>query len=112
MILHICQKDIWDAAQTAGQYEGDTLASQGFIHCSTLDQVIEVGNYLYKGKMSLVLLVINEKDVRQKIQYEDAGNGKLYPHIYGPLNIDAVTDVVDFIPQTDGSFTLPRLVKL
>lgn len=94
-----------------GSYEGDTLASQGFIHCSTPEQVIEVANYMFKGKGNLVLLVIDDQKVNQEIKYEDAGNGKLYPHIYGPLNTDAVLKIVDFSPKQDGTFELPDLEK-
>ena len=111
MILHICTKDIWEASKRVGSYTGDTLAAQGFIHCSTQEQVVEVANYLFKGRRDLVLLVIDEHKVEPEIKYEDAGNGKLYPHIYGPLNTEAVINVVDFVPQTDDSFTLPESVK-
>ena len=64
---------------------------------------------MFKGKSGLILLVIDDSKVTPEIKYEDAGNGKLYPHIYGPLNIDAVVKVVDFPPKSDGSFELPNL---
>lgn len=96
MIFHITTKQTWQEATEKGEYRGDTLASQGFIHCSTPEQVDEVAQYLFKGKADLVLLEIDETKVTPEIQYEDGGNGKLYPHIYGPLNIDAVINVRDF----------------
>jgi uncharacterized protein (DUF952 family) len=42
MILHIISKENWDQAQEVGEYRGDTLQTEGFIHCSEIDQVIEV----------------------------------------------------------------------
>ena len=108
MILHITHRDTWEESKKTGVYEGDTLSSQGFIHCSTKDQVIEVANFLFKSQTGLVLLVIDEDTVVPEIKYEDAGNKKLYPHIYGPLNVDAVITVVDFPPNEDGTFVLPK----
>ena len=96
MIFHITSKQAWQEATEKGEYRGDTLASQGFIHCSTPAQVDEVAQYLFKGKKDLVLLEIDETKVTSEIKYEDGGNGKLYPHIYGPMNIDTVTNVRDF----------------
>lgn len=96
MILHIATKKDWDLVKEIGGYRGDTLDSQGFIHCSTIDQIDEVAQYLFKGKENLLLLEIDETKVKPEIKYEDAGNGKLYPHIYGQLNIDAVVNVQDF----------------
>jgi uncharacterized protein (DUF952 family) len=111
MILHICTKEAWEDAVKTGFYKGDTLASQGFIHCSTPEQVVEVADYMFKNKSGLILLVIDDRKITQEIKYEDAGNGKLYPHIYGPLNADAVLKVIDFPPKQDGTFELPDLDK-
>jgi len=96
MILHIAIKKDWEMAKENDEYRGDTLDSEGFIHCSTPKQIDGVAQHLFKGKKDLVLLEIDEKKVRPEIKYEDAGNGKLYPHIYGPLNTDAVINVRDF----------------
>lgn len=109
MIVHICSKKDWDDAKTAEVYTGDSLASKGFIHCSLPGQVLDVANAIFKGRSDLVLVLIDEGAVTSEIKYEDAGNGTLYPHIYGPLNINAAVDVKDFPPQQDGTFTLPSL---
>ncbi len=109
MILHICSKDSWNNAKDAGAYEGDTLSAEGFIHCSTPEQVTEVADYLFKGRKDLILLIIDDENVNKEIKYEDAGNGKFYPHIYGSLNVDAVVKAVDFLPKNDGTFELPNL---
>jgi uncharacterized protein (DUF952 family) len=110
MILHICSDAAWKAAQNSGSYTGDTLLSEGFIHCSTRDQVIEVADYVFRGRSGLLLLLIDEAKIEEEIKYEDAGNGKLYPHIYGPLNLDAVMDAVAFPPRDDGTFVLPTSI--
>jgi uncharacterized protein (DUF952 family) len=107
MILHIISKSAWADAQQSGEYRGDTLATEGFIHCSTSEQVVEVANLRFRGRTDLCLLVIDPTEVKPKVIYEDGGNGKLYPHMYGPLNLSAVKSVVAFTPLADGSFMLP-----
>lgn len=109
MIIHICAKKDWEEARARGSYDGDTLKIQGVIHCATPEQVSGVANYKFKGKNELVLLVIDDQQVLSEITYEDPGNGKLYPHIHGPLNIDAVLGTVDFPAQADGTFVLPNM---
>ena len=107
-ILHITQWETWDAARAAGIYQADTLATEGFIHCSTAAQVLGVANAMFRGQAGLALLTIEEARVQAEIRYEDCyASGQQFPHIYGPLNLDAVIHVADFPPGMDGTFTLP-----
>lgn len=112
-IYHITHGKDWEAAQSGGEYSADSLATQGFIHASTAAQVVETADLFYLGQDGLVLLCINPSLVEAMVKYdaptsgahrEDAG---LFPHIYGPLNLDAVVRVVDFPHRGDGSFELP-----
>lgn len=108
IILHICSSTAWTETKNGnGEFRCPSLDSEGFIHCSTPDQVVGVANYLFRGQCGLVLLVIDPESVVPSIRYEDAGNGKLYPHIYGPLNVNAVVGVEAFKPSADGTFQLP-----
>ena len=104
------------AAQALGEYRlstrGKTLAEEGFIHCSHAHQVVRVADAIYRGTRGLVLLVIDPAAVRAEIREEAlgrvgpgsgggadarlAGAGERFPHIYGPLNTDAVVDVLPF----------------
>ena len=94
IILHITSRREWEAAQAAGEYRGDTLDSDGFIHCSLRQQVMEVINAHFQGQRDLVLLCIAEDKVQAEIRYEDLYRaGQEFPHIYGPLNLDAVVAV-------------------
>jgi|WetSurMetagenome_2_1015567.scaffolds.fasta_scaffold347639_2 uncharacterized protein (DUF952 family) len=112
IIYHITRRTDWKKAQAEGRYTADTLHSQGFIHCSTSRQVIPVANSLFRGNGDLVLLSINESLVRPEIRYENLESGdKLFPHLYGPLNLDAIVRVMDLIPKQDGTFDLPREVE-
>ncbi len=111
IILHITSQATWEAARAAGSYQADTLATEGFIHCSTPTQVIGVANGRFRGQTGLTLLCIEETRVRAAVRYEDCDEtGQQFPHIYGPLNLDAVTQALPFPPQADGTFALPPLV--
>ena len=32
----------------------------------------------------------------------------VFPHVYGPVNVDAVARTVDLVPNASGNFVLPR----
>ncbi|MCL4871835.1 MAG: DUF952 domain-containing protein [Anaerolineae bacterium] len=107
-IWHITTPAEWAVAQAQGQYTADSLLTEGFIHCSTPAQVVEVANGLFRGRNDLILLHINSHQVQSPIVYEDCyQTGQQFPHIYGPLNLDAVTAVYPFPPDAGGRFRLP-----
>ena len=110
-IFHITQRKQWEAAKQAGIYRGDTLDTEGFIHCSTPQQVIRTANKYFYNQKGLVLLGIESNQVEAKIKYEGVA-GDLFPHIYGALNLDAVTQVLAFEPGEDGTFELPDAIAL
>jgi uncharacterized protein (DUF952 family) len=107
LILHITARSQWQQAQQIGIYRADSLDAEGFIHCSTPLQVVRTANAFFTGELGLVLLCIDSDRVQPEIRYEIA-DGDRFPHIYGPLNLDAVTQVVDFEPNLDGKFELPQ----
>jgi uncharacterized protein (DUF952 family) len=110
MILHITSRTDWEAAQARGDYRLDTLATEGFIHCSTPEQVLGPANALYRGRRDLVLLVIDPARLAADLVYEDShGAGETFPHVYGPINLDAVTRVIPFPPLPNGTFALPPI---
>jgi uncharacterized protein (DUF952 family) len=108
VIFHIATRDAWDAAARAGEYRADTLETEGFIHCSEAHQVAAVANARFRGREDLVLLWVDPARVRAEIKYEDAsdGSGK-FPHIYGPLNTDAVARAPDYREQNE-TFPAPH----
>lgn len=93
-IYHITTRDQWARAREAGQYEADTLASEGYMHCSTQDQVAGVLERYFKGQTDLVKLKILKEKVNRPLVFELAGSiNEVFPHIHGPLNLDAVVEV-------------------
>ena len=110
MIYHILSGADWEAAAGGDFYRGDTLDTEGFIHCSTAEQVVDTANFLFRGREDLLLLEIDEARLSAEVRYEDAGDGRLFPHIYGPMEVAAVVRVVEFPPGPDGRFSLPERV--
>ena len=106
-ILHITQNQEWEKAKNLGTYRSNTLESEGFIHCSTITQVIGSANRFFKDKKDLIILKIDVDLVNSEIRYEGAEVNNLFPHIYGELNIDAVIQVIDIESGTDSYFILP-----
>jgi len=109
-IYHIAAAADWEQARRDGQYtmstRGLTLAEQGYIHASTAEQVAQVANAYYRGVPDLLLLVIDPERVGPEIRYEAVpGQDLPYPHIYGPLNADAVVQARPFRPGPGGEFS-------
>ena len=109
-ILHFCSRDAWSAA--SGEYRGDTLISEGFIHCSTADQVHLPANALAHGRTDLVLLEIDPERLASPVRWEPGDprnpDSMEFPHVYGPIQVDAVVAVHDFPPGPDGTFAPMR----
>ena len=82
----------WDEACRAGYYRSASLATEGFVHASPREQLVRVANKFYAQVSDLRLLEIDTGKVAAEIRWEPATGG-LYPHIYGPLNVDAVVSV-------------------
>jgi uncharacterized protein (DUF952 family) len=107
-ILHITHSNEWESAKILGTYRSDTLASEGFIHCSSLAQVIGSANRFFKDRKDLVILSIDSDRLHAEIRHEGADENNLFPHIYGELNIDAVIQVTDLESDPNGLFILPK----
>jgi uncharacterized protein (DUF952 family) len=85
------------------------LNTEGFIHCSTQAQVPGVGERYYRSMLGLVVLCIETDRLKVDLRFEDSHhNGELFPHIYGPLALEAVAKVVPLPPRPDGLFDWPR----
>lgn len=107
-IVHICDSQTWQSAQTAGEYCATSLQTEGFIHFSRPEQALDTANRYYTGQQGLLLLWINPATLRAELRWENS-HGEVYPHLYGPLNLDAVLQALPFPPDADGVFrSLPK----
>ena len=93
-IYHITTKQEWAEALRTGQYTSSTLETEGFIHCSSEDQVAGVLERYYKGHTDLLKLKIEKAKVERPLVFELAGSiNEVFPHIHGAININAVVEV-------------------
>jgi uncharacterized protein (DUF952 family) len=104
VIFHIADRDRWRRSVATGDYTASTvgmeLADQGFIHLSTAAQVPGVMDRFYQGVGNLVLLHVDETRLSAELVFEQLdGAPEPFPHLYGPLNCDAVVDVTDPFPE-------------
>jgi uncharacterized protein (DUF952 family) len=111
VIYHILPRADWDAAQRAGLYEPARLASEGFVHASTLAQVLPSAQHYYAGQDDLLLLCIDKGRLRCELRYEDLSGTGAHPHIYGPVELDCVARVLPLSLRSDGSFMLPAALE-
>lgn len=108
LIYHITERERWLQALKDGLYMPAHYDQDGFIHLSKRGQVPGVANSLYAGQTGLVLLYVNPEKAASPIVYENLEDGdEFFPHLYGPLPIEAVETVYDFVPGENGQFVLP-----
>ena len=116
MILHITSKKEWLEARERGGYVAPSLRTEGFIHCSTEKQVLHVANAFYRGRNDLVLLKLDEAKLNSEVKWEPPAGlpapgiseSDKFPHIFGPINLTAVSAVFDFPPDpASNAFSLP-----
>lgn len=98
----------------AGGLSGRYSRKSGFIHCSKVEQVLAVANRLFVGESSLLLLEIDPEKLSAELKYEDGGDGdgEFYPHLYGPLELEAVVRVFELTRDSEGLFQLPQILTV
>jgi uncharacterized protein (DUF952 family) len=104
-IYHIALRSDWEAATAEGQYaistRGRSLASNGFIHCCFAEQVDATAERFYADVDDAVVLRIDPRRLASRIVVEDlGGTGEQFPHLYGPIPVDAVVEVRRLRPPT------------
>ena len=108
VLVHLCPTDDWTAAESHGELKPESLASAGFIHLSTPEQVHLPANRLFRGREDLVLLHIDtsrlESPIRWELGMSTDPESMLFPHLYGALPVGAVINVTNYVPSADGTF--------
>jgi glutathione S-transferase len=97
-IFHVTTAADWAAAQQNGSYtvstRGVTLEQEGYIHCSEAHQYDGVRSRYFADAADVVLLEVETERLTSPWRTEQLpGDDQAYPHVYGPLDLDAVVDV-------------------
>jgi len=90
MIYHITTEQDWDASKDRHDFVPADYHREGFIHCCTVSQLTGVKERYFRGKTGLVLLHLDETNLKATLKYERSTNDEMFPHVYGPINREAV----------------------
>lgn len=108
LLVHLCTADDWQHAQTVGELRPPSLGDVGLVHLSAPEQVHLPANRLYAGRTDLVLLRCDPALLGSPVRWEPGvptdPAAMLFPHLYGPLPVAAVTGVTPYLPDGDGTF--------
>ncbi|HEY9306106.1 MAG TPA: DUF952 domain-containing protein [Mycobacterium sp.] len=108
VLVHLCPSDEWSFAKARGELRPESLASVGFVHLSTPEQVHLPANRLFRDRDDLVLLHIDPGRLDAPIRWEPGlptdPESMLFPHLYGPLPVAAVIRVTSYLPGADGRY--------
>lgn len=104
LTYHATPKDHWEASDAAEPYVSNGFADEGFIHCTDSSEGLpDVLTTYYKDTPGdWVVLTIEKDRISSEIRYDDPDN--VFPHIYGPLNRNAIVGVRDIARSDDGAF--------
>ena len=112
-LLHLAMPDDWAAAQEVGEYRistrGRTLDEEGFVHCSHPHQMAGVANRFYRDVVEVVILHLDPAALGAEVVEEPPFDGadELFPHVYGPIPVAAVTATTIWHPDDDGTWRSP-----
>ena len=109
-IYKISPASAWREAERAGVYRGSADdARDGYIHLSTASQLAETLRKHYFGQTGLFLIAVDADALGEVLRWEKSRNDELFPHLYGELDLGAVTDVLELRVRSDGGHELPEL---
>lgn len=108
---------LWEEAQKTGEYTHSTIGSKledvGFIHATSPGQIAAMLNRHFADRDDILLLLVDVDRVKPEVKFESplSGRAGLFPHIYGPLNVDAVYDTIQAKKDASGHFIEPAEVR-
>jgi uncharacterized protein (DUF952 family) len=103
-IFHLVTPERWQKALIEGRYRPDSLKTEGFIHCSTWEQVLESAELHFKDVSSLVVTFIIERHVKKQLVWEKGRNDQDFPHLYGEFPFSAVETTKILVRNAEGRF--------
>lgn len=91
-VYHLATPAGWERAQA--RREPVSADPDGFVHCSTQEQLMGTIERHFGGVDELVLLRLDTDALGDDLRWEESRPGELYPHLYRPLFLDDVVEVV------------------
>lgn len=93
IIYHIVTPEVWKEFAGETEYEPESLAAEGFVHCSYRHQLEEVLRRYYADQKRVLILHVNPHRLTAPLVAEPSTNREIYPHIYGKINKSAIVEV-------------------
>jgi uncharacterized protein (DUF952 family) len=110
LIYKICPASAWREAERQGVFRGSPVdIRDGFIHFSTASQVAETARKHFFGQTGLFLIAVDADALGDALRWEPSRNDELFPHLYGELDLGAVTGVLSMRARSDGYHDIPEL---
>jgi uncharacterized protein (DUF952 family) len=110
IIYKILDTEVWRKAESAGIFHGAGIdLTDGYIHFSTATQAAETAARHFAGRSGLCLVAIDGDKLGPALKFEPSRGGELFPHLYGPLALDAVLWVKPLSLAEDGTHCFPPL---
>ncbi len=113
LIYHMCRREEWRAAEAEGAYLGSSQdKADGFIHFSALAQLATSAAKHRAGQSGLVLIEADAEALGEALRWEASRGGALFPHLYGPLPLAAVSRTWPLPLAADGRHRFPEELEL
>jgi uncharacterized protein (DUF952 family) len=106
-VFHLTTAEAWARAQHDGELVPAGFADEGFVHCSTLEQLVGTIQRHFPHAASLVLLELAPEPVAADLRWEESRPGERYPHLYRPLRATDVHTAWEWQRGPDGGVELP-----
>jgi uncharacterized protein (DUF952 family) len=109
-IYHLTTRAQWERARVVGFYTAGSLDEAGFIHCSTAEQLLPVANAFYRDADDPIVLEIDPERLTAPLVWEAPDppgvlDGDRFPHVYGPIDLEAVTGLKTLERDAEGRYT-------
>ena len=109
-LYKICPGSLWRAAERSGVFRGSEVDRRdGFIHFSTAEQAVGTSAKHFAGQHELVLLRVDAGKLEARLKWEPSRGGALFPHLYGELDVTAVSQIAPLPLGPDGRHAFPAL---
>jgi uncharacterized protein (DUF952 family) len=105
--FHLVPRAEWDASDTELPYTPTDFEREGFVHCTDgEDEVAATANRYFRDLSDeLLVLTIDRSRLSAPVRYDDPGS--VYPHVYGPIDREAILQVRSMRRRDDGHFEVP-----
>ncbi len=110
VLVHLATPEGWLAYEAAGTIAPPSLATEGFVHLSTLEQAPRTAARHFAGRDELVLLLVDPSALPGPLRWAESHPGKHFPHHHGPIPLEAIVGRHAWPSGPAGDFPLPASV--